>query len=501
MNFKRVLFSLFVLVFISCSSTSRTYEGIVIALDSEPKRINPLFLTDLNSHMVSNIIFKGLIRINEKGIAEPELAESWEIKNNGLEIVFHLKENIYWHDGEKFKAEDVVFTYELFNSPQVASPRRGVLGPVKEIKVINPLTLAVIYKEPYGSAIESWSIGILPSHIGKKVLEPSFDNEPIGTGAFRIEKWQKGQFIFLISFDKFYGRKPATGKIILKFIPDPTTRYLELKSGKIDVAELPSYMKTDELSSQFNRYKADSFRYTCLGFNLKKHPFIDEKFRKAVAYSIDKEELINSVLKEGKISLGPYPANTWYFNTDVKPYPYDIEKARDILKNMKINSLKFSISINGENKEIQRVAQFIQQNLKNIGIEIEIKLYDWQTLRHRIIEEKVFDAVILSRAYLWDPDIYDLWHSSKTEKGQWNFFSFKDEKVDILLEKGRKTLNFNERQKIYREVHRLLYEKQACIFLYENPLVFYANKKIEGIIPDPRGMLYGVERWKMKRAN
>ncbi len=80
MNFKRVLFSLFVLVFISCSSTSRTYEGIVIALDSEPKRINPLFLTDLNSHMVSNIIFKGLIRINEKGIAEPELAESWEIK-------------------------------------------------------------------------------------------------------------------------------------------------------------------------------------------------------------------------------------------------------------------------------------------------------------------------------------------------------------------------------------------------------------------------------------
>ncbi|GAB5047388.1 ABC transporter substrate-binding protein [Thermodesulfovibrio sp. TK110] len=496
MRLKRALFFLSLLVLISCSSPDRTDDGIVIALDSEPNRINPLFLTDLNSHMISNIVFKGLVRINEKGVPEPELAKSWEIKNNGLEIVFHLRENVYWHDGEKFKAEDVIFTYELLISPQVASPKKGVLGPVKEIKILNPHAIAVIYKEPYGSVLESWSIGILPWHIGKKVLEPSFDKAPVGTGAFKLEKWNKGQFIILKAFDKFYSGKPKINKFILKFIPDTTTKYLELKSGKIDVAELPSYIKTDELDNQFNKYKADSFRYTCFGFNLNKHPFNDEKFRKAVAYSINKEEIINSVLKEGRISLGPYPASTWYFNPEVKPYPYAPEKSKEILKNTGISSLKFSLSVNSENKELQRVAQFIQHNLKNIGIETDIKLYDWQTFRHRMIEERAFDAVLLSRAYLWDPDIYDLWHSSKTGKGQWNFFSFKDKEVDSLLERGRKTLNFNERQRIYRELHRLIYEKQACIFLYETPLVFYANKKIGGIAPDPRGMLYGIENWR-----
>lgn len=103
--------------------------------------------------------------------------------------------------------------------------------------------------------------------------------------------------------------------------------------------------------------------------------------------------------------------------------------------------------------------------------------------------------MILSRAYLWDPDIYDLWHSSKAVKGGWNLFSFKDREVDKLLEQGRRTVDFQKRTEIYRKVNRLLYEKQACIFLYETPLIFYADKKIKGIKPEPQGMLYGIENW------
>ncbi|MCX7724771.1 MAG: hypothetical protein N2042_05970, partial [Thermodesulfovibrio sp.] len=111
---------------------------------------------------------------------------------------------------------------------------------------------------------------------------------------------------------------------------------------------------------------------------------------------------------------------------------------------------------------------------------------------------KNFDAVVLSRAYLWDPDIYDLWHSSKAERGGWNLFSFKDKEVDSLLERGRKTVDTKVRAEIYRKVHKLLYEKQACVFLYETPLIFYANKKIEGVKANPQGMLYGVEKWFLK---
>lgn len=165
------------------------------------------------------------------------------------------------------------------------------------------------------------------------------------------------------------------------------------------------------------------------------------------------------------------------------------------MENLGIEELKFSIYINNENKELHKTAQIIQQNLKEVGISTQIRLFDWQTLRHRILEEKTFDAVLLSRAYLWDPDIYELWHSSRTFKGGWNLFSFKDKEIDKLLELGRKTIDFSRRVEIYKKIHKLIYEKQACVFLYETPLVFYANKRIRGIKPSPQGMLYGLESW------
>lgn len=495
----RKLLVLIFLFLLSCGSETRNTDEIIIALDSEPQRINPLFLTDLNSHMVSNLIFRGLVSIDESGNPKPELAKSWSIKDGGREIIFHLREDVYWHDGSKFKAQDVLFTYKLLTSQDIPSPRKGVLGPVEEIKILNDYKIVVRYSEPYGSAIESWSIGILPKHLGEKVLDPSFDKNPTGTGPWRVIKWQKGQFIVFEAFDKFYDGMPKIRKIILKFIPDQTTKYLEMKAGRVDVGELPSYVKIYELEEKFNQYKADSFRYVCLGFNLLNPLFQDEKIRVAIAYLINRNELIKAVLNgKGTVSLGPYPRGVWYYNNEIKPYPYNPKKGKEILKDVGVENLKFKISINIENKELLKTAQFIQQALKDVGVQTEIRVFDWQTLRHRILEEKNFDAVVLSRAYLWDPDIYDLWHSSKAERGGWNLFSFKDKEVDSLLETGRKTVDTKVRAEIYRKVHKLLYEKQACVFLYETPLIFYANKKIKGIKANPQGMLYGVEKWFLK---
>jgi len=495
LSFKKFLFLFLALLIFSCRSETEE-NALIVALDSEPARVNPLFLTDLNSHMISNLLFRGLIKINEKGNPQPDLAQSWEIRNNGKEIIFYLRKNLYWHDGMKFSARDVIFTYNLLNSPDLASPRKGVLGPVKEIKAPDANTLIVRYSEPYGSVFESFTIGILPEHLGLKVLESGFDVKPIGTGPYKIKEWKKGEYILLDAFEKFYEAPPKIKKVILKFIPDQTTKYLELKSGKIHVAELPTYFKAEELLGKYKKYKAESFRYVCLGFNLNKKPFNEEKFRIAIAHSINKEELINVVTStEGSISTGPYPKGVWYFNQNLKPFPYNPQLAQNILKEMGVQNLKFALYINNENKEAHKSAQFIKENLKNIGLDVEIRLFDWQTFRHRIIEEKNFDAVILSRAYLWDPDIYDLWHSSKTGKGQWNFFSFKDKEIDRLLELGRKTLNFEERKRIYQRIHKLLYEKQACVFLYETPLIFYADKRIKQIKPSTYGLLYGIEKW------
>ncbi|MCX7856934.1 MAG: ABC transporter substrate-binding protein [Deltaproteobacteria bacterium] len=498
---KRITISGFLcLLILSCALEHKKDDKICIAIDSEPVRINPLFLTDLNSHMVSNLIYRGLTTIDKSGRVIPEMADSWEIKNGGREIIFKLKANIYWHDGQKFSSEDVVFTYKVLTSPKVPSPKKGSLGPIREIKAIDPKTVVVIYNEPYGSALESWTLGILPRHLGESGIEFSLDNKPIGTGPYKLVSWSRGQHMVLEAFQKFYSKIPNIDKVVLKFIADPATRYLELRTGKIDAAELPLSFDMEKTKKNLNEYRVESFRYTCLGFNLSNPLFASEKFRQAIAYAINKEEIINVALfGKGRISLGPYPRNVWYYNDNIQPIPYNPQIAKNILRSLQVNNLRFSVSVNAENREAQRTAQLIQEHLKRVGINMEIRLFDWQTLRHRIMEEKDFDSVILSRAYLWDPDIYDLWHSSKAIKGGWNLFSFKDEKVDSLLEEGRKTTDLFMRSKIYKEVQKLLYEKQACVFLYETPLVFLAKKNLTGIDPNPQGFLYGLETWTIIR--
>ncbi|MEM3427321.1 MAG: ABC transporter substrate-binding protein [Candidatus Bathyarchaeia archaeon] len=480
----------------SCEQGAKPGKSLIVATDREPLTINPIFLSDLSSHMISNLVFRGLVSLDRSGTVKPELAESWEIKDERT-LIFRLRKNAFWHDGTPFRARDVIFTYKLLNSGKVASPRKGSLGPIVEIKEVDDFTVKVTYSEPFGPMVESWTLGIMPEHIKNAVVEPSFDDRPVGTGPYRLKRWKRGDLMVLEGFERFYEGPPKTKDVIIRFIPDASTRYLELRSGRCDVAELPPHFDNEKLLDRFQVYKANSYRYAFLGLNLLKKEFQDERVRKALAHAVDKERLIKVVLNgNGDLSLGPYPRGTWYFNEDLVPYKYDISKARRLLEEAG-KKLNFSIYVSSESTEALKASQLIQDDLKKVGIKTEIKLFDWQTLRHRVLEERDFEAVLMSRAYLWEPDLYDLWHSSKAHKGGWNLFSFKDEEVDRLLERSRRTVSMSERAKIYKEIQSLLYKKQACIFLYETPLIFYAKKEIKGINPDPRGLLYGLENFRV----
>lgn len=479
---------------IACSN--QDHKGrLIVALDGEPRRLNPLFLTDLNSHMVSNLIFRGLTSIDSTGQPTPELAESWSISKDGKTVLFRLKKDVYWHDGVKFTAKDVDFTYRLLSDPKVGSPRLGTLGPIDTVEVLDEQAVKITYKNPYGPLLYAWSIGMLPSHLGKeRVLSPDFDKQPIGNGPYSLRHWTAGQFIELRVFDGYQGKEPSYKKLLLRFIAEPTTRELELKARRIDVAELPVSITIDD--KNLRRYTLGSFRYTCLGLNLNKGPFKEERLRIALSYAIDKESLIRVALQGiGKVSTGPYPTGAWYFNDKVEPYRYDPQLSRQLLKGLVDEGFSFNLYVSSENRELQRAAQFIKEALNEVGITVKITTYEWQTLRHRLLVTKDFEAVLLSRAYLWEPDLYDLWHSSKTKEGDWNFFFFKDAEVDALLERGRRAVNFDEQKQIYRELHRLLYKKQSCIYLYETPLVFYASNRVKVTTANPQGMLYGIETW------
>jgi len=507
---------LLLLLSTACGSDSairKKSDTIIIALSTEPVRLNPLFLTDFNSYAVSELIFRGLVKLDHKMKVTPDMAKSWEIRDSGREIIFHLKENILWHDGKNFTAEDVVFTYEKIVSPKTATPQAGRFGTVKNVRVIDKYTVSVRYSEPYGSALESWTIGIIPKHIfqdKEDINDSSFDSNPIGTGPYRLKEWRRGQMLKLEAFRDFYNGKPKIDNLIILIIPDAASRMFELQSGGVDVMELsPEQYRYDKnYEKYFNKFKADAFRYGFLGLNLRDDRFKDKRVRQALDCAIDKQAIIKIVLNGlGKISTGPYPSVAWYHNSSVQPQEYNPAKALRLLEvsGWKRNSqgvlekngkpFSFTILTNYESKENIKTAQLIQYNLKAIGIMTEIVQLEWMTFRYKTIGNRHFEAVVMSRAYLWDPDIYDLWHSSKTKEGEWNFLSYKNAELDTLLDKGRKTIDANVRRQIYQRVHSMLFDDKACIFLYETPLLFIAHKSIKGVKPSPKGFFHNAEEW------
>jgi peptide/nickel transport system substrate-binding protein len=264
------------------------------------------------------------------------------------------------------------------------------------------------------------------------------------------------------------------------------------------------------LASEFIKYRAGSFRYGFLGLNLLDTRFQDVRVRQALSHAIDKGAIIKSVLLGlGNESSGPYPPEAWYASPNAPFFAYNPEKARELLESagwgkgtdgvLKKNGLAMSFVIlaNYESRENIKTAQIIQSNFKALGIETTIRTLEWQTFRHRVIAKHQFEAVVLSRAYLWDPDIYDLWHSSKAGEDAWNFLSYKNSALDALLEKGRRTVSGEERGAIYRKVHEMLAEEQPCIFLYNADLLFITHWRIRGVSPSPAGMFYDIEEWRI----
>jgi len=497
----------------------RSDDTLAIAISSEPKRLNPLFLTDLISYSVSGLIFRGLTKFDKDMSIVPDIAESWEILQGGHEIRFHLKKGVLWHDGVELTADDVVFTYQTVTSPQTTTHHSSHFGPLEKVKALDRYTVSVSYSKPYGSALESWTFGLIPKHVlwNKDIHDVSFDQAPVGTGPYRLKEWVNGQKLWLVSFDRYHDGRPKIRNLFLRIIPDAATQMMELKAGTVDGMELsPVHYRLEAdsgmFSSNFIKHRAGSFRCGFLGFNLLDKRFQDKRVRQAISYAIDKDSIINSVfMKLGSRSTGPYPPEVWYYSKKAAYYKYDPHKALLLLEQagwkkgtdgiLQNNGdrMSFTILTNYENKEHIKTAQLIQSNLKTVGIAADIRTLEWQAFRHNVIGRHQFEAIVLSRAYLWDPDIYDLWHSSKTKEDEWNFLSYKNADVDSLLEKGRRMVEREKRKKIYWKLHELLAEEQSCIFLYNADLLFITHRRIKGIDPSPAGTFYNIAEWRIER--
>ena len=473
--------------------------ALVVAFPAEPVTLNPLFLADHVSFVVSGFMFNGLTRFRPDLTITGDLAASWQIAADGKKITFYLRRGVKWHDGWEFTARDVVFTYKLLTSPAVPAPLSSQLGPVHAVRALDDYTVTVDYREPFGSALESWSLGMVPSHIfqDRAVSDPSFGRQPVGTGPYRVKAWIPGQRLLLEAFPEYFAGPPRIPTLNLIFLADAASRFMNLKAGRIDVMELSPAQdavirRHPEEWSQFSRYRCPGVRYGFLGFNLQDPRWQEPRVRLALSQAIDRTAILKVVLHGlGRPTLSPYPPDTYYFKPDLP--------RQTTLQQIGFLPLPpeqpLTLITNYESRENLAIAEIIQQNFAAVGIPLRIQTYDWLTFRHVVIDNRQVDLVLLSRSFLWDPDLYPLWHSSQHQKGAWNFLAYTNQEVDRLLEAGRRTLEPARRRQLYHRLQEIMVDDPPCLFLYAADTVFAARKRLRGLQPGPLEIFHNIADW------
>ena len=476
----------------------------------------PLLSSDSASHEIAGMIFNGLVKYDRDINVVGDLAESWDISKDGLAITFHLRKGVRWHDGHPFTAEDVLYTYRVTVDPKTPTAYAGDFLKVKKAEVLDPHTFRVTYDRPFAPALMSWGSAVLPKHLldGKDITRSPLARRPVGTGPYKFKEWVTGQKIVLTANPDYFEGRPYIDGYITRIIPDTATMFLELRANGIDRMNLTplQYSRQTEnnlFRQNFKKYRYLSFGYVYLGYNLRKPVFADRRVRQAIAYAVNKQEIIDGImLGLAKEATGPYKPGTWAYNSRVKTYPYDPQKARALLAEAGWQDANgdgilekngepfvFEIITNQGNEIRAKCAEIIQKRLAEVGISVKIRVLEWAAFVNDFIKKGRFDATILGWTVSMDPDIYDVWHSSKTKPDELNFIAYKNAEVDELLEQGRSTFDQKQRKKCYDRIQEILAEDQPYLFLYVPDALPIIQKRFRGIEPAPLGIGYNFIKW------
>jgi peptide/nickel transport system substrate-binding protein len=505
------------LLLLSCSREPeiKNPDTITIGSLADAKRLLPLLASDSASGDISGWIFNGLTKYDRNIKIMGDLAESWDVSPDGLQIIFHLRKGVLWHDGVEFTADDVVFTYNTVIDPRIPTPYSSNFGPLRKVETLDRYTVRAFYNEPYAPALESWGMGIIPKHIldGKDITNEYYSRKPIGTGPYKLKEWVTGQKIVLEAFDDYFEGRPNIEKYVARVISDTATMFLELKFGGIDFMGLtpPQYKLQagkESFSRYFHKFRYPSFGYTYMGYNLLDPRFSDKRVRQAITHAINKKDIIAGVLLGyGTPCTGPFPPESWAFNPEVSDYEYDPDAAKKLFEEAGWKKgetgflekdgqpFEFTVLVNQGNEARLKTAQIIKENLKHLGVRMNIKVLEWQAMLHEFIDKKRFEAIIMGWGLSRDPDMFDIWHSSKTKEGEFNFISYKNDEVDRLLLEGRRIFDLKKRREIYHRIHQILAEEQPYTFLYVPDALPVLHKRFKGVEKAPIGIWYDFIHW------
>jgi len=470
---------------------------VVIAQTRDVTGLDYALVSQTETQNISNNIFDTLVRLNERNDYEPWLAESWENPDDNTWI-FHLREGIKFTNGEPVDAHAVKYSLERIIDPEVKSPQASRLSFVQEIQAPDAKTVVIKTKEPYAALLNIMTLMfIVPPKAVEEMGNEKFAQSPIGSGPFIFEEFTAGEKVVLKANKDYWKGAPKIDKVIFRPISEASTRIASLKTGEVDIImAIPPNNLKDLQSSPDIKTTAKTGVMLYMGLDTFTAPLDNVKVRQAINYAIDKETIVNSILLgTAKVMAGPVFDVTKGFDPNIKPYPYDVEKAKQLLKEAgyeKGFKLKLATppqGVEGTTNTLE-VAQAIAAQLKEVGIEVELDITDPATQFQRY-KNREFQSYLFTWDTQVEPDryLYSLFDSDA--RG----YYYKNTDVNNLLRKGRATMDQAEREVIYKQLHKLLYDDAPWGFLY-NQEAYYgyrANVKFEAPV-DGMIFAYSIEK-------
>lgn len=493
-------------------------DMLVSASIGEASNLIPWIAGDSASHAIAGSIYEGLLEYDENLNLRGAIAESWQVSPDNREITFHLRRGLKWQDGTPLTSQDVLATYRTIIDPQTLTPYAGDYQLVKEATAPDAHTFKVTYDQPFSPALASWAtLYILPAHKlddTKLIKDNPLVTQPVGSGPYLLQKWSRGSDVVLKANPDYRKGEPHITYQRTRLITDLDAQFMELRAGRIDTMGLTPVQYTrltekPKFTSRFEKYRYLSNGYTYLAFNLKNRLFTDKKVRQALSFAAPRESIIRGVLlDQGEPITGPFKPGTWAYNDKLKPYPYDLAKAKAMLaeagwrdtngdgildKNGK--PFHFTVVTNQGNDQRIKTAEILQYAFKQVGVDMQIQVQEWSTLIENTINPRAFEAIVLGWSMSVEPDPFDIWHSSKTKPREFNFIGFNNPEADRLMVAARRTFDQAERKKYLDQFQEIVHDEQPYLFLYAPYSLVAVHKRVKGIVPMPAGIGYNSTDW------
>ena len=477
-------------------------RSLVVCLAKGPMTLDPRMNIDAASYRVTQVMFNGLLKKGSNMSMVPDLAEGWTMENNNT-WVFTIKKGVKFQNGRELTAEDVAYTFESILDPDFKSPKRGSFSSIQKIEVRDPYTVAFYTDEPFAPLLVNLSVGIVPAEDAKEAGE-NFATAPIGTGPFKFVSMAADQEVKLAAFEDYFQGTPQIRDLTFRIVPDDTTRYLELIKGNLDFVQngvKNEMIQVVENKEEFKVVRSEGTNYEYLAFNMEDPILGNIKVRQAIAHAINVPEMISNLLKNlARPATGLLPPNHWAYEKDVATYDFDPEKAKKLLDEAgypeRGDQPRFKLTYKTSLTDTARQkAEIIQQQLKNVGIEVQVRTFDWSTL-FADIKAGNFQFYSLQWVGISEPDIYYLaFHSNSVPPNGANRGHYINPELDALIEKGRLTLIQEERKKIYSKIQKIIARDLPYVSLWHPDIVVVQKHGLSGFSPYPDGDLSNL--WKI----